>query len=447
MSEIPEPPKLVQTVIDRLPDGAPRRIVNGLSWLRVGASPPLTAHLLFTQPEERSPLMGAVTAAVASTDKGDGIGADWIGPTERGNKLDKLADRSFVIPQYGALALKGEIPRIHFGLKVARETVMYGLRRWGAPRGKSQMSRPVNRQKTADDMLTLVTAHSPFARHEDLLRWEASMSTALSLTGFFETVVDYAKKDEPEVPLDTARNSKAREVSAGPLSKLAKLIDKKAPGITPSGITRWSKRGVNLSAGLALLNPDKPALATTLFTGFSLGDTVDGALAREKGEDGADGMVEDVKADLEQQIVTLAVLSVIAKRRGNKVAAVNYAIAAMATPLSALTRAQAEGQGYIVAEGGIGTRAGRGILSGMGIAFNKRRDASDIISAALASNTVNTVLERKDVVQKGIDSDHCKGVNDGPGFIEEAKIRERAIRPYAERGLAVGAALLALAET
>jgi phosphatidylglycerophosphate synthase len=445
MSETTGPPEIARTVIKRLPDGMPRRIVNGLSWLRVAASAPLTAHLLLTDPKDRSWLMGGVMAGVASTDKLDGLGAEWIGPTDEGNKLDKLADRSLVIPEYGALALKGEIPPIHFGLKLGREAAMYGLRKWGAPRGKDQTSLPVSEQKTADDMFELVVSHSPLAQHEDLKRWAASMSTALSWTGFIETFIDYAKKDEPEKPVDTARNSKAREVSAGPLGRIAKFIQEKAPGVTPSGITKWSKCLVEFSAGLAVINPDKPALATMIYTAGSLGDTIDGALAREKGEDGADGMVEDVEADLEQQIATLAALSIIAKRRGNKVAAANYAIAAMATPLSALTRAQVESQGFIVAEGGIGTRVGRGILGGMGMGLNKHRDASDIISAALAANTVNTVSERKDVVEKGADSKYCKGVKDELEFRKEAKIREHAIRPYAERGLAVGSVLLALA--
>ncbi|HVX57679.1 MAG TPA: hypothetical protein VHA37_08170, partial [Candidatus Saccharimonadales bacterium] len=165
---------------------------------------------------------------------------------------------------------------------------------------------------------------------------------------------------------------------------------------------------------------------------------------REKGVDGEAGMLEDVEADLEQQIVTFAALSLIALRRRNKVAATNYALAAMTTPLSALMRADAEGQGYLVAEGGMGTRLGRGILGGVGMALNKNRDISDIVSAMVVAGNVNTVLERRDVVQNGQDSECCVGVNDDPTFKREAETRAETIVPYAKRGLVVGAGLLAL---
>lgn len=437
-----EPPRIVQAIADRLPDDAPRRVIDGFSRIRIESSPYFTAHLLLTQPEDRTWLAGGLAAVVSATDKGDGLGAQWFGSTEEGNKLDKEADRKFVIPQHGVLALKGEIPRVHFALKIGREIAMAGLRSWGAKHGKSQQSRQTGREKTVFDMATITAAHSPLSRSEDLMRWGAATGTALSVTSFLETAFDYLQKERSDDEPVTARNSSVRAVSTGPLSKFVRLAHKRFPKLTASDITQWSKRTVEASALLAMVNPDKPGAATLGHIIGSVGDALDGAWAREMGEDSLDGALEDVQADLEQQIVEFAALSVIARRRGNKVAAVNYALAAMTTPLSSLTRAEAESKGYIVGEGGMGTRVGRAVLAGAGIRFNKYRDVSDIISAMAAAGNINTVLERHDVVEKGPDSKYYVGGDDDPEFKEHAAKRHDAILPYAKLGLAVGAALL-----
>jgi phosphatidylglycerophosphate synthase len=447
MSEISpptaEPPRLVKAIADRLPDDAPRMLIDGMSKVRIETSPAFAAHLLLTDPEDRTWVAGGLAALVAATDMGDGKGSEWFGSTEEGNKLDKQADRSFVIPQHGILAVKGEIPRVHFALKLGREAAMSQLRNWGAKHGKSQQSRQTGREKTFLDMGTVVAAHSPLSQSEDLMRWGASMGTALSLTSFLETAFDYMKKDRPDDEPVTPRNSPVRAVTAGRLSKFVSAAQERFPGVRASHITQWSKRLVIGSAVWAMVRPDKPGLATVGHTIGSVGDALDGAWAREAGEDGLDGMLEDVGADLQQQVLEFAALSVIARKRGNKVAAANYALAAMTTPLSALTRAEAESKGYIVPEGGMGTRVVRAIMAGAGIQFNKHRDVSDIISAAVAAGNINTALERHDVVEKGADSKHCLGVNEDPEVMEHAAKRRDTILPYAKLGLALGSLLLA----
>ncbi len=438
---MPAPAELLENIVDRIPEDTARVIVDGLPKLRIAAGPLLADRLAGTAPEDRTWAEGLVTGLIAGTDKVDGAWARRIGVTDHGRDLDREGDRSFVMPQQRVLAANGEVPPVHFTLKRAREGGMQVLRWWGARNDKDLTSRRVNKQKTAVEMTTVTAAHSPLAEHPDLIRWGASLGTALSLTGLLETGFDYMRKEKP-AQTDSARNSAAREASAGPLGKAAAFIDRKAPGVTPSHVTLWGKRLVEGAAALAIARPDHPALPTTIYTVGSLFDTLDGSLARTKGMDGTEGMVEDVKADLEQQIATLAALSVIARRRGNGVAAANYAVATMMMPLSAYTRAQAEAQGHIVAEGGMGTRVGRGILGGVGMALNRHRDASDIVSATLAAGTVNTVLERRDVVRYGLESEHCKGMNDDPRFKEDAEVRRQAIERYAFLGLAVGAALL-----
>lgn len=429
-------------IFDYVPEVMARPLVDSMGYARIGNGPDLGKKLEHTVPEERTWPDMIKPASLSVSDGLDGIGSRRIGATKKGGDLDREGDRDFVMPQQKALAENGEIPPVHYKIKVWRERAMAGLRLWGSANGKDLSSRKVNKQKTAMEMAYVTAAHSPLSKSEDLMRWGSSMGSALSLTGLIETAADYFQKDKPEEQADTARNSTARQVSDGPRDRIAKLIDQKAPGVTPDHLTNTGKWLVEGASALAIAKPDRPAAATTLYTIGSLLDALDGSLARKKGYEGTEGMLKDVKADLEQQIVALAALSIVARRRGNKVAATNYALATMMMPLSALSRAEAESKGLIVAEGGMGTRVGRAILGGIGMGLNKHRDVSDIVSATLASSTANTVNERRDVVKRGVDSKYCKGVKDDEQFKKEGAIREQAILPYAKAGIAIGSLLL-----
>ncbi len=442
MSEVTGAPAIVQAAIDLMPEGLPRAIVDGLSKYRIKKGPEMAERLRQVPPEERTWLMGFDAGLKGSTDFFDGIFAELIGPTDEGRELDREGDRTYVMSQQAVLAENGEIPPVHYQLKRFREGMMKAVRWWGAWHGKSLKSLQVNRAKTVAEMTELTIAHSPLSQNEELMRWGASIGTGLSLTGLAETIFQYIKKEDGE-EVTTGRNSTARNMSAGPFDKLARVINRELPWMTASHMTMFGKIAVEASAAMAVINPDHPVLPTAIYIGGNLCDSADGALARFKGEGSTDGMIEDVRADLELQIAVMAALAIIAMRRGNRVAAANYALGAMLTPLSALTRAQAEARGLIVAEGGMGTRVGRGILGGVGMGLNRYRDMSDIVSAMLAAGTANTVYERRDVVNKGKASQYCIGENHDPEFTKEADLRAKAIMPYAETGLVVGALLLA----
>jgi hypothetical protein len=171
-------------------------------------------------------------------------------------------------------------------------------------------------------------------------------------------------------------------------------------------------------------------------------DAVDGSHARITDDESPEGEKDDVQADLEEQIETLANLSLIAHRRGNTVAATNFALATMLTGLSAYYRADAESRGLIVAEGVVGGRVGTGIFTGVAMGLNKHRDTSDIVSGMIVAAKVNTIEERRDVVKHGQDSDYCVGVNNDPEFMERARKRHEAIEPSVKLGLIIGATLL-----
>lgn len=430
-------------------DTAIRATANALPVARIAAGPRIAEHLATTPPEERTWLDAGTILAIGSTDKADGYLARGVGATSFGGWLDQLADKAFVIPTQLALKNNGELPAAHPYLKIARDVSVSGLRMWAAHKGRDVSAGSIGKRKTAAEMLTMVVAGSPLAQDPDRIRAGASIGTALSLTSFMDYLISYTQngKGEPSEENVTARNSSARRATASPIDKLVTAIDEKAPFITPDHITEIGRWLVIGAAVRAVRKPDKPVLATTMYTVGSLLDTLDGSLARKKSSNNGqtttvEGMLKDVRSDKVQEIITFGALSMIARRRGNHVAADNYAAAAMSAVLPALLRAHAESSGYIVAEGGIGTRVGRGILGGVGMAFNRHRDTSDILSAVVATNNVITADGRRKVAARGEVASDYKGTDTSEKFRHEARIKRKALVPLSIAGAAAGAYLL-----
>ncbi|MEK7600110.1 MAG: CDP-alcohol phosphatidyltransferase family protein [Patescibacteria group bacterium] len=425
---------------------AARAVANTLPVVRAVAGPVIAKYIRETPADERSWAMGAAVATLSITDKLDGTLAARAGPTKVGGWLDQMADKAFVIPAQVALQSTGEMPTVHPVLKVARDVSLSGLRWWAASSGKDVSAGRQGKQKTTAEMMTLTAAASPLATKRDLVRAGASVATAMSLTSFLEYLTEYTKKDTKPNDEATARNGMARQIFAKPINAAVDIIDHKLPQVTPDHITMLGEQLVKSSVIIAALKPENSALPTALYSFGSMLDALDGSLARKKGQDSGgttvEGMLKDVKADKRQEITTFLALSIIARRRGNNVAANNYAIATATTALSALFRAEAETSGQIVAEGGIGTRVGRGVLGGVGLGLNRHQDASDIISAAVATGNVNTVIERRHVAKNGSSSPYSKGENTDPTFREHAEIRRKALLPLAVSGAALGALAL-----
>jgi len=411
-----------------------------------GRHGPVFAEVLAdTAPEDRTWDEAWRVARKGGTDYGDGILGRRLDPTEESRELDRDADRKFSMPQQKQLALNGEIPPVHYALKVMREFGMQQLRERAEQHGIDVASSRGGKRKTAVEMGTLVTAHSPLATKSDLLRWEQSIATGFSLIDLAETGFRFRRELRGRNEANTSRNSKAREVTAGPFGKAASLLHRVNPDLRSSAITAWSERTVRFAANLLLMDPDHPLLATALFTGGGLGDGLDGRHAELTGQVSRQGMEDDIRADLRQQTDVFQALARTAYRRGNMVAASNYALAEMLTPLSAYYRAEAESQGMIVAEGGMGTRVWTAILAGAGMQFNRHQDISDILSGMIVAAKVNTIEERRDVIKHGEASDYCLGVKEEyrERFMEDAQVRRGVIEPYAKHGLAVGTILLA----
>jgi phosphatidylglycerophosphate synthase len=428
-----------------------RAAADALAVARIVAGPPVAAYIALTAPEERSWKVGAATAAVASTDLLDGWLARKAGTTARGGWLDQMADKAFVLPGMVALSFNGELPAIYPAEKLVRDVGVTALRRRAASRGKNVDAGLIGKRKTFAQMAALSAGASPLAQQPGLLRRGFSNAAALSLTSFGDYLMDYTSpgdKRSKKRAHATTRNSKAREVSAGRVGKLIKFVDQKLPFVQPDHLTALGMGLVISSERTVLKKPDKATLSTVVYTIGGLLDALDGSLAREKSarrgkEPTTRGMLTDVLSDKFQEIVTFGALSLIAKKRGNDVAADNYAVAAMTAVLPALFRAEAETQGIIVAEGGIGTRVGRGILGGVGLGLNRHENTSDIVSAVVANNNIVTAIRRHNVVGEREKSSHYKGSNNKRRFKHDALSKRRVLVPMAAAGAAAGAALLA----
>lgn len=244
-----------------------------MSDMRADIGEDLAERLAHTPPDERTWGEGLESALRSSTDYWDGLFTEDLPPSEEGREKDRRGDRDYVMPQQRQLAQNGEVPGIHYKLKVGREGAMKAVRWWGEQNGKNLKSLQTGRAKTVAEMTGLAVAHSPLSQNEDLMRWSASLGTGLSLNSLAETVFQYIG-DDGDKEVTTARNSTARQVSAGPLDRLAGLVDEKAPGLTPSHVTKIGKTMVEGASALLVVNPDRAAVSTAIYTVGSLFDTL-----------------------------------------------------------------------------------------------------------------------------------------------------------------------------
>jgi CDP-diacylglycerol--glycerol-3-phosphate 3-phosphatidyltransferase len=426
-----------------------RGMINTLSLIRVAYAPVLYERLSDTPSEERGWKHAGLTALVAVTDFADGYSSERYGSTDFGAKLDELADKALGNSGMQALRKNGEVPAVHAHINLARDIAVTGLRTMAWLKGRQVPSSKGGKARTAMLLKTLCEADSPLSQERDRLRSGSSHATALAITSGLEYALDYFKAGKEHRPRTevTARNSKLREVFEPRINRLTTALDEKLPGLQPDHLTGAGNVLVGIAAIMAARKPEKSALATTVFTVGALLDAVDGSLARLKGEKNGSGttkagMLGDLLSDRLQEIFVFGALSHIARQHGNRVAADNYALAAMTAALPALYKAEAETQGLVVREGGIGTRVDRSILAGAGIAFNRHRATSDLISAAIADNNVVTAAARREVISEQEEAPYFRGRNDEPGFKEAAEVKRTALRKVAVLGAGVSSVLL-----
>lgn len=252
----------------------------------------------------------------------------------------------------------------------------------------------------------------------------------------------------PQEEIST-RNSVFRQIFAEPIDKLVKYLGANFPKLQADHLTETGIALVITADTLACIFPDNPVWPTAIYTIGSIFDGIDGSFERNKhperdANSEIEGMLKDTRTDKFEELYTFGILSYIARRRGNNFAANCYAIATMTTVFPSLFRAKAESQGFIVAEGGIGTRQGRGILGGVGIGLNKQRKISNVVSTTVAVSNIITTKNRQEVVQYGSKTSQFRGTVDNKDFLKAANVRKVKLIPYAVAGVAIGAALLAI---
>lgn len=427
-----------------------RAAIDSMAVVRAAYGHELRTHFIETLPEERTWEHTAKTAAVSVTDFIDGKWSGRRGTSRLGAWLDELSDKMLGNNGLQGLKESGEIPALYADLGLARDIAVTGLRLWAGVHGKEVPSGKAGKLRTTVLLQTLTAADSPLASKPNLIRAGAAHSTALAITSGIEYGLGYRQASKADRPKEkaSARNSKLREKLGPHIDKLVGKLDEELPWLKADHLTLAGNALVGVSALLLIRKPEKAALATVIATAGFILDALDGPKARLDAEKTGvattnKGMLIDLLSDRAQEIFVFGAQSYIQRQRGNRVAADNYALAAMSAALPALYKAEAEMQGLVVREGGIGTRVDRAVLAGAGMAFNSHRDASDLISAAIADNNLVTAHARREVVSKQEEAPYFVGRNDDPEFIKAAAIKKAALQKVAVLGMAVGSVLLA----
>ena len=436
----------------------------GMAAYRVKKGHELGDIVATQKPEERG-LRGVVeTFKGAITDYLDGEGTRRLGITSLvGAYADFLADQKFVEPVAKALKDNGELSSEHYYIERSRNYAVNGLRLWALLNGRGEDAAvgSIGKRKAAWRMLDTGFAVSLVSKSTPLMEQTASIGDALNITSGIGYFVNYfaagrkkrpteEKEEQTEEPGEeaSARNSFMRKLAADPVDAVVDFIDENLPFVEPDHLTILGTLMVLDAARRAIKDPDHPLLTVIEFTVGSLIDILDGALARKRlertGKDsGIKGVLIDSLLDRVQEVISLLALWHIAEERDDHVAANNFMAGAMTATLPSAMRAKAETEGLIVAETSLGGRVPKAIEIGAGYLFNRHEKVLNTLSATIVTNNLNTAADRREVIKKGVKSEHFRGTNTDPEFIRVAKIKEKALVGVAAGGTAVAAVVLA----
>jgi phosphatidylglycerophosphate synthase len=158
-----------------------RGITDALPIARGLSGPVIAKKIYETPPSERSALFMAGVAALAYTDRVDGIIAKQIGTTKLGAMLDHMADKAFVLPGMTALAARGEISWGHPATKLARDVGVIGIKHVLAERNGGDYASAIDlaRIKATAEMGALAIGCGPLAAYRS-----TETGTTLTELGF-----------------------------------------------------------------------------------------------------------------------------------------------------------------------------------------------------------------------------------------------------------------------
>lgn len=173
----------------------------------------------------------------------------------------------------------------------------------------------------------------------------------------------------------------------GAVLRLAELVR-----LTPNGLTLFGFAGVCLAAWLMV---ERYWIAAGfVYVAFSLGDSLDGTLARAQGRVTRFGAFLDSTLDRVAEGVVLGALGVTFAQDGHEWAVAACFVALTASFLVSYTRARSEGLGVDDNKGGLMGRPERLVLTGAGIFLASLGWVLEVIVLVLAALSVVTAVQR-----------------------------------------------------
>jgi len=162
--------------------------------------------------------------------------------------------------------------------------------------------------------------------------------------------------------------------------------------LTPNGLTLVGFAGVCLVAVLIITR--QWVIAGFLYIAFSLGDSLDGTLARAQGRASQFGAFLDSTLDRLAEGVILGALGVTFAENGQQWIVAACFIALSASFLVSYTRARSEGLGIDTNKGGLMGRPERLVLTGAGIFMGSLGSVLEAVIVVLAALSLMTMVHR-----------------------------------------------------
>jgi len=181
--------------------------------------------------------------------------------------------------------------------------------------------------------------------------------------------------------------------------------------LTPNRLTLLGFAGVCVVAVLIVTR--QWVIAGFLYVAFSLGDSLDGALARAQGQASRFGAFLDSTLDRLAEGVVLGALGVTFAERGQQWIVAACFIALTASFLVSYTRARSEGLGIDTNKGGLMGRPERLVLTGAGIFMGSLGSVLAAVIVVLAALSLTTMIHRIWHIYRVLQPEPASAINQG----------------------------------
>lgn len=181
--------------------------------------------------------------------------------------------------------------------------------------------------------------------------------------------------------------------------------------LTPNGLTLLGFGGVCLVAVLIITH--QWVIAGLLYVAFSLGDSLDGTLARAQGTASPFGAFLDSTLDRLAEGVILGALGVVFAQRGEPWIVGACFVALTASFLVSYTRARSEGLGIDTNKGGLMGRPERLVLTGAGIFMGSLGSVLEAVIVVLAALSLTTMVHRIWHIHRVLQPEPASATNQG----------------------------------